>query len=123
REDHRSVQVAHPLAALDFGMSHDLGERKQEAVLDQPAQRANRLLPCPAEVARRRRHDRGLLGPAAWPRSVPVPTSSYTCHVLGDTSDGCDQPAEPAVSRVPGHQFILWFTRRAAPSATADGMS
>src|SRR2546428_11168701 len=104
-------------------MGHDLREGEQQAVLDEPAQGAHRLLPRPAEVARWRGHDGALLGPAVRAGRGPVPTAPHSRHVLGDTSDGSEEPAEPPLSRGPGHKVILWFTLWVAPSATADGMS
>src|SRR5260370_260757 len=123
REDHRPSELSHPFAPFRFGVGHHLGEREQKGVLDDPAQSADRLLPCPAEITGGRRHHRALLGPAVRPRGGPVPTSAPPRPVPGGTAHGSGPPAESTFTRVPGHQFILWFTLRVAPSATADGMS
>src|SRR5438445_12900675 len=89
REDHRALQLPHPLPPLYLGVSHGFRERNQQDVLDEVADRSHGLDARPPEVARGRRYDRSLLGPRMWTRRVPVPW-------LAHAPDVGDWPPDPA---------------------------
>src|SRR5713226_4441154 len=107
-EDHRALEVAHPLAALDLGVRHRLGERQQKAMLDEVADRPHRLLARPAEVTRRSRHDRTAFGPAARAWSVPMPGAADSTQITHGAAHGAGELSQPALTGVPGH----FVTRR-----------
>src|SRR5712692_6766657 len=113
REDDRTFQLPHPLTPLHLGMGHRLREREQEAMLDQPPNRAHRFLARPSKIARRDRHDRALLRPRARAGRVPTPASSDTLDVIDDVADGAGQLHGPAVAGVPRHHWLLFCAARA----------
>src|SRR2546428_13142715 len=97
-EDHGAFQLRHPLATLNLGMGHHLGEWKEEASLDQPAKGPDGFLARPAEIACGRRHDSALLGPGARARSVPMPASPHASDVPGDATNGAHQLHRTAIT-------------------------
>src|SRR5712691_2362162 len=103
-EDDRALELRYPLAALNLGMGHRLGEREQKAVLDQPPNGAHRFLARPAEIAGRARHDRALLRPCTRTRRVPTPASAHALDIANHIADGARQLRGPAVAAVPGHR-------------------
>src|SRR5260370_35918478 len=110
-EDDRAFQLRYPLAALNLGMGHRLGEREQKAVLDQPPNGAHRFLARPAEVAGRGRHDRALLGPCTRTRHGPPPASAHAPDIVDDIADGARQLHGPAGAAVPGHPIATRLPR------------
>src|SRR2546427_12588343 len=97
-EDHGAFQLRHPLATLNLGMGHHLGEWKEEASLDQPAKGPDGFLARPAEITCGRRHDSALLGPGARPRRVPMPASPPAADVPGDAAAAAHPLHWPAIT-------------------------
>src|SRR4029077_4863986 len=96
REYDWALELSHPLAPLHLGVSHRLGEREQQAVLDQPPYRPHGLLTRPSEVACRRRHDSALRRPRVRARRVPTPASPDALDVTDDAADGTGELHGPA---------------------------
>src|SRR5260370_42344656 len=97
-EDDRTLELGHPLAPLNLGVGHCLGEREQEAVLNKPPNCAHGFLARPSKIAGRRRHDGTLLRPCARAGGVPTPPASYTLDVTDDGADGARELDGPAVA-------------------------
>jgi len=95
REDHRALEVANPLAALDLRVGHRLGERQEQPALNHVADGPYRFLSGPAEVARKRRHHSASLRPAPRTRIVPVPSSPDPSNVVGDSANEIGKPVDP----------------------------
>src|SRR5216683_2427277 len=116
-EDHRALELAHPLPTLDLRVHHRLGERQQEGALDQVADRPYRLDARPTQVARRRGHDGALLRPRVRPRRVPVPAPAHPRNVADKTAGHGGESGQRAF-RIPGQLFdrSLIFLPAAAAS-------